>query len=96
MKGAMALSKPLVNQYLNDRIGTASRATVLSAAQVSYAAVRAPLKPLVGGLADLTTPIGAVATLGAGFLVAGGLLIALATPVVERSQTGADQTAGNA
>jgi MFS family permease len=96
MKGAMALSKPLVNQYLNDRIGTASRATVLSAAQVSYAAVRAPLKPLVGGLADLTTPIGAVATLGAGFLVAGGLLIGLATPVVERSQRGTEQTAGNA
>jgi len=92
MKAAIDLSKPLVNQYLNDRTGSAARATVLSAAQMSYAVVRAPLKPIAGLVADLTTPVGAVGALGAGFLVVGTLLIAVATPIVVSPRGGTEKT----
>ena len=93
MKGALDLSKPLVAQYLNDRAGSAGRATVLSAAQMSYAVVRAPLKPLTGAVADFTTPLGAVGALGGGFLLAGTVLILVAAPVVETAGA-ADESPG--
>jgi len=92
MRAATDLSKPLVNQYLNDRTGSASRATVLSAAQMSYAVVRAPLKPLVGVIADLTTPIGAVAALGGGFLLVGGAIVLIARSVVADAPAGAGES----
>ncbi|MFT4884122.1 MAG: MFS family permease [Natronomonas sp.] len=81
MKGAGDLSKPLVNQYLNDRTDDAGRATVLSVASMAYAVVRAPLKPLAGFVADLTTPITTVGALGVGFLVVAGVVFLVATPI---------------
>lgn len=81
MKGAGDLSKPLVNQYLNDRTDDAGRATVLSVASMAYAFVRAPLKPLAGLVADVTTPITTVGALGAGFLVVAAIVFLVVTPI---------------
>lgn len=69
----MKSSKPLITAissgYINDHIESAGRATVLSAASLVYALVRLPLRPVVGAVADLTAPIPATASLGAGFLL---------------------------
>ena len=98
MRAATDLSKPLVNQYLNDRAGSASRATVLSAAQMSYAVVRAPLKPLVGVIADATSPFGAIAALGGGFLIVGLSIVVVAQSVIADGpaveSTGVEESAG--
>ncbi|WP_323173026.1 MFS transporter [Natrialba sp. PRR66] len=74
LKGAAALSKPLVTAYVNDRIGSTGRATVLSAMSMCYAVVRAPLKPVAGYVADLTGPLETVALLGGFFLLGGATL----------------------
>lgn len=87
MKGGKALTAPLVNQYLNDRTGEAGRATVLSAASMSYAFVRAPLKPVVGAVADVSTPVVAVGGLAGGFLLVALVLFALETPVEPTTST---------
>ncbi len=68
LKGAHALSKPLVAQYVNDRTGSAARATILSATSMGFALVRAPLKPVAGAVADATSPVATVALLGVGLL----------------------------
>lgn len=86
MKGADSLTKPLVAQYLNDRISEAGRATVLSAASMSYAAIRAPLKPVSGVFADLTTPFAAVGALGAFFLLVSIALFVFTTPIERRNR----------
>ncbi|WP_049926692.1 MFS transporter [Halopiger goleimassiliensis] len=69
MKGASALWEPLVTQYLNDATGSAGRATVLSAASMAYALVRAPVMPLAGFAADVVGPVSTVAWLGVAFLL---------------------------
>ncbi|ELZ12276.1 putative sugar transporter [Halovivax asiaticus JCM 14624] len=69
-----ALSKPLVTQYVNDHAETATRATVLSATSMAFAVVRAPLKPVAGIVADVTSPIATVALLGVGLLGAVGVV----------------------
>nr|WP_245547769.1 MFS transporter [Halovivax ruber] len=74
LKGAYALSKPLVTQYVNDHAATANRATVLSATSMTFALVRAPLKPVSGIVADATSPIATVALLGVGLLGAVGVV----------------------
>lgn len=86
MRGAGALSKPLVNQYINDATGSIGRATVLSAASMAYALVRAPLMPLAGIAADLTTPLTTVAGLGGTFLLVAAALFAVATPVPDAAK----------
>ncbi|OLZ39920.1 MFS transporter [Natrinema saccharevitans] len=83
MKGGEALSKPLVAQFLNDRIPDAGRATVLSAVSMGYALVRAPLLPLAGVVADRATPTGAVAALGGGFLAVAAVGFLLASPLAD-------------
>ncbi|MFC7059083.1 hypothetical protein [Halovenus salina] len=87
MKGGEALSKPLVGQYLNDRTAETERATVLSAASMSYAVVRAPLKPLAGVVADASAPTTAVATLGVVFIAGAGVLFVVTTPVTPAVNT---------
>ncbi|APW97649.1 MFS transporter [Halobiforma lacisalsi AJ5] len=83
MKAGQALSKPLVGQYLNDRTGDAGRATVLSAVSMVYAAVRAPLMPLAGVVADGTAPTVAVAALGSGFLGVAVVGFLVGSPIVD-------------
>ncbi|WP_254863960.1 MFS transporter [Halovivax gelatinilyticus] len=86
MKGAYALSKPLVAQYVNDLVGGANRATVLSATSMSFALVRAPLKPVAGFVADTTSPLSTVALLGLSFLLVAFVIAARRRPVVVTSR----------
>lgn len=81
MKGAGDLSRPLVGQYLNDRTEEAGRATVLSAASMVYAFVRAPLKPLAGLLADAASPLVTVGALGVGFLLVAAAVVLIRMPL---------------
>jgi len=74
MKSGRAVLQPVVSGYINDRTESVGRATVLSAASMAYALVRLPVKPLIGAVADAWTPILALATLGLGLLVGGGVV----------------------
>lgn len=76
MKSARTALTPIATGYVNDHTESVERATVLSAVSMLYAVVRFPLKPASGYLADLTTPVGALAGLGA-FLLVGGVLLHL-------------------
>lgn len=77
MHGSQAVLKPLVNQYVNDRVGSAARATVLSAVSMCTALVRAPLAIAAGVVAEAATATVAVAALGGFVLVTGGTIAAL-------------------
>ncbi|PSP99434.1 MFS transporter [Halobacteriales archaeon QS_4_70_19] len=85
VKSGRATLEPLVSGYLNDRIDRAGRATVLSAAAMVYALVRAPLKLGSGRVADLVSPVAGVAALGAAFLLAGVFLVVVDRPLVAGS-----------
>lgn len=61
VRGIVAASRPLFGQYVNDRIGSESRATVLSAAGTVRSLATAPLNALGGaltGITSLTTGMG--------------------------------------
>lgn len=64
LKTTNAVMGPIASGYINDRVESSNRATLLSGAAMVYALVRLPLKPASGWLADATTPIVAVAALG--------------------------------
>ena len=65
---------------------------------MSYAVVRAPLKPLVGVIADATSPFGAIAALGGGFLIVGLSIVVVAQSVIADGpaveSTGVEESAG--
>jgi hypothetical protein len=75
-----AAVEPVAGQCLNDRVESAGRATVLSAAAMVSALVRVPLKLLAGRVADLAGPVAGVAALGVPFLALGGALVAVERP----------------
>ncbi|WP_411966366.1 MFS transporter [Haloferax sp. YSMS24] len=81
VKSARTVLPPLANGYINDRIGSTNRATVLSAASMLYALVRTPLKPLTGVVADVATPFVAIASLGVLFLLGAVLVVRWEMPV---------------
>lgn len=89
MKAADAAMKPIVAGYLNDRIESAGRATVLSAASMAYALVRAPLVLAGGVIADVTSPRFAVAALGGALLVGGLMVWRWETPVATTARQSA-------
>lgn len=74
MKGSREMLYPIMSGYVNDRVGTVGRATVLSTISLLFALFRIPLQPIGGVVADATTPITAVASLVGLFVVAAVLL----------------------
>jgi MFS family permease len=80
LKGGQSILRPIVGQYLNDRIESVGRATVLSGVSMVYALVRIPLSVGSGVVADATSPLTAVATLGATFVVLGGAVWLVGRP----------------
>jgi MFS family permease len=69
IRGSKALLLPIVNGYLNDHIGSAGRATTLSAFSMSYQLLRIPLVLAAGIVADIVSETAAVAVLGGVFLL---------------------------
>ena len=81
MRGADPLLRPITQAVLNDSLGSAGRATLLSAVSMVYAFVRVPLALGGGVLADATAPLAALAAFGGVFLVVGGLLAVVGSPL---------------
>ncbi|GAA0231810.1 MFS transporter [Halobacterium noricense] len=81
MKSANTVMKPIASGYVNEHTESIGRATVLSAVSMMYALVRFPLKPLSGVVADIRTPLVALAVLGSLFLVCGIVFYTLESPV---------------
>lgn len=79
MRGSRSLLSPIVGQYLNDHVESVGRATVLSAVSMVYALTRIPFSLGSGVFADYTSPLFAVAAMGATFLLAGSAIVALTT-----------------
>jgi hypothetical protein len=74
MNFVVVLSQPTVTHYVNKRVESEQRATVLSLATLGRSAILIPTAPLLGALAEESL---AAAFLGGGVLVAG-----LATPLM--------------
>jgi MFS family permease len=92
IRAMRAVTTPLANGHVNDRVATAGRATVLSGVSMAYSLVKLPFSVVGGVLADLGSPLVAMALLG-GFLLAatavvhrGGSPLGLAS----RGEVGAD------
>ncbi len=75
-RGIVAASRPLFGQYVNDRIGSESRATVLSAAGTVRSLATAPLNVLGGALTGITSLTIGMSVLGIVLLACSVLAIA--------------------
>ena len=76
MNLAAVMSRPVVTGYLNRRVPSSRRATVLSLTNVAYCLVLIPLVPIMGVIADKLGVITAFWT-GAGVTVAGMAILPL-------------------
>jgi MFS family permease len=81
MKAGFTLVWPVSNRYMNDRIESVGRATVLSVVSMLRAVAGAPFRIGSGVVADFTTPLIAVAALGLAFVLCTGLLRTVTTPI---------------
>jgi hypothetical protein len=80
-RAANTASVTLGNQYLNDRIESVGRATVLSSASMALSLAVIPFELAGGVLADLLSPVRALALFGGVLVVGVGLLWLVAEPV---------------
>lgn len=83
MKSANTVMRPIASGFVNKYTESIGRATVLSAVSMVYALARLPLKPLSGVVADVRTPLVALAALGGFFLLGGLLLYIVEAPVAD-------------
>jgi len=81
LRAVKATTTPLANGYVNDRIGTAGRATVLSGVSMVYSLVKIPFSLLGGALADASAPLVAIGALGALLLAATALVHRRGSPI---------------
>ncbi|EMA46978.1 MFS transporter [Halococcus saccharolyticus] len=89
MRGGFSIVFPISGRYLNDRIESVGRATVLSAVAMVRAVAGVPFRVGSGVVADYASPLVAVAALGAVFLVGAAALSLWAPPI----HTGTDTAA---
>jgi hypothetical protein len=95
LRASRSLMGPIVGQYLNDRIESVGRATVLSTVAMVYALARIPFLVGSGMIADASSPTIAVAALGGVFLVVGVAVFGWQQPVKTDTGTASpDGTAG--
>jgi MFS family permease len=87
MRAAMYTTQALDDQYVNDRTGSTSRATVLSAVSMVVSLVIIPIKLLAGPLGDFTSPTVAVSVLGSVLLGATLVMYAIEPPVPVQPST---------
>lgn len=81
MQATDRLTRVLRNQYINDRVGSAGRATVLSTASMVFGLIAFPFEIAAGALADLLSPTLTVASFG-GLLVVVSAAVLLVEPPV--------------
>lgn len=75
-------------RYLNDRVESVGRATVLSAAALCMSVARLPFVLGAGVVADAYDPLVAVATIGGAFLLAAGVVVVVESPFADGSTAG--------
>lgn len=76
-------------RYLNDRVDSVGRATVLSAVSLCMSVARLPFVLGAGVVADAYDPFVAVAGIGGAFLLAGAAVLAVESPFADGSTTAA-------
>ncbi|WP_411964048.1 MFS transporter [Haloferax sp. YSMS24] len=80
-RGVSNASLVLGNQYVNDHVDSAGRATVLSATGMLYSLAVIPFELAGGVVADAVSPSGALAAFGGVLLVGAGVLWVVDRPV---------------
>lgn len=91
-RGVHGLANPLKHQYINDRIDSAGRATVLSATTM-VAGVAAGASRFLGGVvAGLVGPVSMLAIFGTGFLLVAGVFLGFRPPARWKTQSVAGST----
>jgi MFS family permease len=91
LRASRSVLRPISGQYLNDRIESVGRATVLSAVSMVYSLARIPTTLASGVAADWFSPLVAVAALGGTFLVVGLGLFAWRPPVRKEAMASASE-----
>lgn len=81
MRPTGAVVRAVRSQYLNARIESVGRATVMSAAALAFSAVRFPLLLGAGVVADAFDPYVALSAVSATFLAAAGVLWLVEVPI---------------
>lgn len=89
MRGGFSLVFPISGRYMNDRIESVGRATVLSAVSMLRAVAGVPFRVGSGIVADYATPLIAVATLGGVFIIGTVALHLWAPPIRTETETNA-------
>lgn len=89
MRGGFSVVFPISGRYLNDRIESVGRATVLSVVAMLRAVAGVPFRVGSGVVADYASPLVAVAALGVVFLVGAAALLLWVPPI----RTGTDTAA---
>jgi MFS family permease len=87
-RAANTATVTLGNQYLNDRIDSVGRATVLSSASMALSLAVIPFELVGGVFADLLSPVRALTLFGGVLVVGVGVLWLAAEPVGVGSSTG--------
>ncbi|WP_327053215.1 MFS transporter [Halomicrococcus gelatinilyticus] len=87
LRGSKALLLPIVNGHLNDHVGSAGRATTLSAFSMLWRLLRVPMVLAAGVVADAVTETAAVAMLGVVFLVGASVTWLVDSPVGRSTTT---------
>jgi predicted MFS family arabinose efflux permease len=80
-RGLTNVSTTLGNQYVNDRVDSVGRATVLSAAGMLYSLAVVPFELAGGVVADVLSPTGALAIFGGVLLVGVGVSWSVGRPL---------------
>lgn len=82
-RGIQSVTRPVRNEYINDRLEDVGRATVLSGVSMALTLVSGTANVLGGRVAAAVGPLAFLSTVGVAVSVAGGLVWVLARPVRE-------------
>jgi len=88
LRAAKTTTRPLRDQYVNDRVASVGRATLLSAISMLYSLFLIPLKVTSGELADVVGPITTIAVLGGCLVVVVIAIWSWERPVQDDDSTG--------
>ncbi|PSQ16754.1 MFS transporter [Halobacteriales archaeon QS_8_69_26] len=80
MRGLRGATTPLANQFINDRVGSVGRATLLSTAGMVYYVAIIPFELAAGSLADVVGPITTIGLFGAVLVTGSALFLAVGSP----------------
>lgn len=80
MRGLRGATTPLANQFINDRVGSVGRATLLSTAGMVYYVAIIPFELAAGHLADAVGPVTTIGIFGTVLVVGSALFLVAGSP----------------